>query len=204
MSVEEKSTHITKFEETSDQCVEFTMEQKSLLCMEGGDIHELRYRKASLDFTVPDQSINTVELLVRSLDTIFRHQTSWPLTKLSINDLLNKLDLSTQEINKYTFWDAEKAYTRNLVHTDGKNYSLLLLCWNPGRESSIHNHPCDGCFVKTLQGCIRETMYTLHEESNEVRQGSVRFCNEGQVTFTSDDIGLHKIGMATAVFVSPN
>ena len=185
------------FKEAVKPCDEFTMAQKSLLSMEGGNINEfhgLRSRRSSLDFTAPELSINTVDLLVRSLDTIFRHQTSWPLTKLSIESLLQKLDLSTQETNKYTFWDLEKAYTRNLIHTDGKHYSLLLLCWNPGRESSIHNHPCDGCFVKTLRGCIRETMYTLHEETNEIRQGSVRFCNEGQITFTSDDIGLHKIG----------
>ena len=158
-SLEEKSLHSFEggldddyFKENLKPCDELSMAQKSLLSMEGGnnvrELNDLRSRRESLDFTAPDQSINTIELLVRSLDTIFRHQTSWPLTKLSINNLLQKLDLSTQETNKYTFWDVEKPYTRNLIHTDGKHYSLLLLCWNPGKESSIHNHPCDGTALR--------------------------------------------------------
>jgi cysteine dioxygenase len=97
-------------------------------------------------------------------------------------------------VNKYTFWDGEKPYTRNLVHTDNENYTLLMLCWNGGRESSIHNHPCEGCFIKTIRGCIRETRYEVHEETNEIRRSQVKFFNEGQVSFMHDSIGLHKIG----------
>lgn len=55
-------------------------------------------------------------------------------------------------MDKYAFWDPSKLYTRNLVATDGKNYTVLLLCWNPGRESPIHDHPCEGCWVKTVSG----------------------------------------------------
>jgi hypothetical protein len=81
----------------------------------------------------------------------------WVERKAAINHILEKVDLTTSELNRYTFWDLEKAYTRNLISTDNVNYSLLLLCWNPGKESKIHYHPCDGCFIKTMRGCIRET-----------------------------------------------
>jgi hypothetical protein len=92
------------------------------------------------------------------------------------------------------FWDTDKAYSRNLVATDGKHYSLLLLCWKPGRESAIHDHPCDGCFVKTLRGCIRETRYHCNATTNEITQGVTKFYCEDQVSFMNDEIGLHKIG----------
>ena len=109
-------------------------------------------------------------------------------------NILNRIDLTTNEINKYTFWDFEKPYTRNLVAHDPEHYTLLILCWSPGKESKIHNHPCEGCYVKTLRGCIRETQYSVIESTNEVRKTRNIFCNEGQVTYINDSIGLHKIG----------
>jgi cysteine dioxygenase len=116
--------------------------------MEGMDAYRPRSRTSSCDFLAAEDNVTSMTALVRSLDFIFSHFINWPVRKEKIEALLKKVSLTTDEANKYTFWDIEKAYTRNLVHTDGKHYTLLLLCWNPGRESSIHNHPCDGCFVK--------------------------------------------------------
>ena len=60
---------------------------------------------------------------------------------------------------KYAIFDDEKPYTRNLISTDGETYTLLLLCWNPQKESPIHDHPCDGCWLQVVQGGIREDRY---------------------------------------------
>jgi cysteine dioxygenase len=151
----------------------------------------------SFNSTFEEERITSVQQLTNSLNQIFkRHEASpnWSSTKSLISTVLQNTDLSSYDLNTYTYWDAEKAYTRNLIHTDGKHYTLLLLCWNPQRESSIHNHPCDGCFIRTVRGCIRETLYSVHPDTNEIRQEKCRFFNEGQVSFMNDDIGLHKIG----------
>jgi cysteine dioxygenase len=107
--------------------------------------------------------------------------------------ILNRVDLTTNELNKYTFWDAEKPYTRNLVATDNVHYTLLLLCWSPGKESKIHNHPCNGCYVKTVRGCIRECQY-VGDDSSNLSLTKTRFFNEGQISYINDSIGYHKIG----------
>mmetsp|Transcript_9474 Transcript_9474/g.13863 ORF Transcript_9474/g.13863 Transcript_9474/m.13863 type:complete len:88 (-) Transcript_9474:449-712(-) len=60
---------------------------------------------------------------------------------------------------KCEHWDASKSYTRNLVSSDGKRYTLLLLCWNAGRESPIHDHPCDGCWMRVCRGSVNECRY---------------------------------------------
>ncbi len=44
----------------------------------------------------------------------------------------SRLELRREEWAPFAFWDPEKLYTRNLVATDGKTFTLLLLCWNPG------------------------------------------------------------------------
>lgn len=150
----------------------------SMLSMECAD--DVKRRKYSFD--IASEKIDSVQQLVKGIDTIFKQRTSnWSLTRKELTNLLDIVNLSTDEVNKFTFWDSEKPYTRNLISTDNANYTLLLLCWNPGKESKIHNHPCDGCFVKTLRGCIRESRYTSHKETNEIRLESVRFFNEGQV-----------------------
>lgn len=144
---------------------------------------------------VEDCEIQTVCQFIRELDCIYeKNELNWDEKRSAIYQLLHRVNFSTDEVNKYTFWDGAKPYTRNLVHTDGKNYTLLMLCWNSGRESSIHDHPCEGCFIKTLRGCIRETRYRVIPESDEIRKSQVKFFNEGQVSFMHDSIGLHKIG----------
>lgn len=50
------------------------------------------------------------------------------------------------------------------VHPEGK-YSVVSLVWQPGQETSIHDHRC-WCIVGVLQGRETETRYELHEEGD--------------------------------------
>eukprot|EP00536_Pseudo-nitzschia_multiseries_P013516 jgi/Psemu1/211857/e_gw1.580.5.1 len=59
----------------------------------------------------------------------------------------------------YARSDASKPYTRNLVATDHSTYALLVLCWNPGQRSPVHDHPCDGCWLSVLDGELTEVLY---------------------------------------------
>jgi Cysteine dioxygenase type I len=94
----------------------------------------------------PEDVIQSIEQLAAELDLAFeRHGSDKAAQHAKIMKILPRVDLHTSEINKYTFWDAEKPYTRNLIASDGINYSLLLLCWGAGKESKIHDHPCDNC-----------------------------------------------------------
>ena len=61
-----------------------------------------------------------------------------------------------QLLQPHAHFDPTRPYTRNLIHTDHSSYTLLLLCWNPGQSSPIHNHPCDACWMKVLQGAVQE------------------------------------------------
>ena len=59
-----------------------------------------------------------------------------------VNALFSRLDLNLGEWKKYALFDSMKNYTRNLIATDNETFTLLLLCWNPNKESPIHDHPC--------------------------------------------------------------
>ncbi|KAI2510034.1 alkanesulfonate biosynthetic process [Fragilaria crotonensis] len=76
-----------------------------------------------------------------------------------IAGVFSRLHLDPEELTRYTHLDDSKNYTRNLVATDNTHYTLMLLCWNPGKSSPIHDHPCDGCWMQVLEGQVRECRY---------------------------------------------
>lgn len=96
------------------------------------------------------------------------------------------------EWQKYALFDQAKPYTRNLIATDGTTYTLLLLCWNPGQESPIHDHPCDGCWLQVLKGSVRECRYD--SQLNCIADDTF---HEQQVSYITDSMGYHKVGNNT-------
>lgn len=111
--------------------------------------------------------------------------------------LLENAHLPEAEWSKYAMFSRSLPYTRNMIATDGKTYTLLLLCWNPNIESKIHDHPCEGCYVKVLKSSIKESRYSKNDE------GEISLVHEdeyfpGSVTYMHDSIGLHKIGNPNA------
>eukprot|EP00752_Nemacystus_decipiens_P001571 g1532.t1 len=77
-----------------------------------------------------------------------------------------------------THWD---------VKTPG--FDLLLLCWRPGANSVIHDHPNAGCWVKVLKGELRETRYSLAPDGS----GSA-----GGGHSNSDSDGISKLSSGTS------
>ena len=91
----------------------------------------------------------TLAEFVDTLPRILRRQKEQPDAFLQrgteddpVNILFHRLDLSREDIwRKYALFEPMKNYTRNLIATDDETYTLLLLCWNPDKESPIHDHP---------------------------------------------------------------
>ena len=102
------------------------------------------------------------------------------------------MELNPHDWQKYAFFDDYKNYTRNLIATDHETFTLLLLCWTPNKESPIHDHPCDGCWVKVLEGQVRECRYK-HMDDTLVCFQDETFA-EGELSFIQDSQGYHKIG----------
>jgi cysteine dioxygenase len=102
----------------------------------------------------------------------------------------------------YAFFDPDRTYTRNLIATDHETYTLLLLCWNPYTDSPIHDHPGDGCWMRVLQGQVRESRYhpvlsACHDNDSAtttLRCTEEMTWSEGGLIFIDDSLGYHKVG----------
>ena len=45
------------------------------------------------------------------------------------------------------------------MHLGNDRFNLMALCWCEGHGSSIHDHSDAHCFVKVLDGQLKETMF---------------------------------------------
>lgn len=140
--------------------------------------------------------LTTVACVVEAINCVYKNipKENWEKRREMLTKILTHTNLSVNDVGKYTLFDKNLPYTRNLVATDGFNYGLLVLCWNGGMESKIHNHPCDGCFVKVLRGTIKETRYSYDQQTDAITLLSEFEGQEGDVAYMDDFVGLHKIG----------
>ncbi|KAF8543934.1 RmlC-like cupin domain-containing protein [Trichophaea hybrida] len=145
----------------------------------------------------PNPYPNDFQQLVRDLNKILGPSSGIDSSDIDVNDLMKAMsDYTSTETDwkEYALADYSRHYTRNFVdHGNGKS-NLLILVWSPGKGSLVHDHAGAHCIMKILKGTLRETQYEMPAVSGEplsVRKTSVY--NNDEVTYISDDIGLHKI-----------
>lgn len=108
-----------------------------------------------------------------------------------ISGLLTEYDNNIKDLTPFIKFNTSKNYTRNLIYSDNKTYSLVLMCWNKNSFSPIHNHPILGCWAKPVFGLIQEKKYTyFNNELIKIEDGMTN----NKVLFINNNIGLHKIG----------
>lgn len=133
-----------------------------------------------------------LEGLLEVLDEELIKENDTPLRKKTrIEAALNRYTGDLKELQRHMFFDPLKNYTRNLIATDNKTYAVMLLCWNKTKFSPIHDHPCDGCWVKVIQGTVQEIQY---QEQDGKLVESKNSKADGGVLYMDDSIGYHKVG----------
>ncbi|XP_046857591.1 cysteine dioxygenase type 1-like [Xenia sp. Carnegie-2017] len=109
----------------------------------------------------------------------------------------------TMESYKSNFDDWEKyahfsphRYTRNLVDRGNGKFNLILLCWSEGQASGIHDHSNSHCFMKIMEGQLKETLYSWPQNNDVEESLNVQECNyfkKDEVAYICDQIGLHRV-----------
>lgn len=112
-----------------------------------------------------------------------------------IKSILAKVRINDREWRQYTNF-TEVKYTRNLVGHDEK-FTALLLCWNKGQASPIHDHAGSSCWVKVLSGNLEETMYEPVDKTNPEAEGlrelGTAIVGKEQSCYINDSMGFHRV-----------
>ncbi|KAJ5101231.1 hypothetical protein NUU61_003453 [Penicillium alfredii] len=93
--------------------------------------------------------------------------------------------------------DPSKSYTRNAIENINHKANILLLVWNPRKGSPVHDHANAHCIMKVLAGELQETVYRTPDQ-NEAGSRPLEVLSDRRhamddVTYISDDIGLHRV-----------
>jgi cysteine dioxygenase len=116
-----------------------------------------------------------------------------------VSELLRRTRLNPREWRQYAIFRRGR-YTRNIVGYSPNQFIALLLCWERGQQSSIHDHAGAHCFVKMLAGQLKEERFAwggrrdVGIAPDVISEGFVDASNEdNSVCFMHDSIGLHRI-----------
>lgn len=143
--------------------------------------------------TVP--KVDTLDDLIRELRSAF--QTDHVNIE-RVQDLMSSYKSNPRDWIKFAQFDRYR-YTRNLVDEGNGKYNLMLLAWAEGQGSSIHDHADSHCFMKVLDGTLKEVRFSWppeDEDTDEAREMEKTGETELQtnaVTYINDSIGLHRM-----------
>ena len=151
---------------------------------------------------------NPFHSLVEALSDVLGPSSGINSADVDPNDLIDLMSnyLSKEtEWQQYAFADSSRNYTRNLVDEGNGKSNLLIVVWNPGKGSPIHDHADAHCVMKILKGSLKETLYKMPMNTPPQRSGTATppevtketIYQTDEVTYISDQIGLHKIANAS-------
>ncbi len=104
---------------------------------------------------------------------------------------LKPLRLQKQDWSKYCFYE-NSLYTRNaIIHNE--LFSLMVICWDKGSGSPIHDHPDQGCWIVGLDGTVEEKRYIMQNDGT-LKEGDTDIVKPGEISWMHNSVGYHKVG----------
>src|SRR5215468_3462514 len=79
------------------------------------------------------------------------------ISPAKMQDILNRLAITTGEVEPHVLF-SDQRYARNLVYKD-RNFEIMVMCWQAGQRSSIHDHAGSLGGIKILQGELTECLF---------------------------------------------
>lgn len=104
--------------------------------------------------------------------------------------ILKSMKMPIAEFEKHATW-SETCYTRNCI-AENEDFELILLCWEKGQVTAIHDHGGEECWVYFVEGEFREHVYTENKngELDIVKTTNIK---PGDVGYMIDFMGFHNL-----------
>jgi cysteine dioxygenase len=110
--------------------------------------------------------------------------------RTKFDDIIRSMKLPTSINESLCSW-CDDTYTRNCIFENEK-FELILICWEAGQFTPIHDHGGEECWVKVLEGEFKESIYKLEPNGKLVNVKSV-ISKKGDITYMIDFMGFHRL-----------
>lgn len=103
------------------------------------------------------------------------------------------LDLSPADFRPYYRFSTD-SYTRNRIEKSD-SYELVLICWEVGQLSPVHNHGFSQCFVHCLEGSVFENNY-IYKNNEMIFEATKTLVAKSSTYINNHDV-YHEFGNAS-------
>ncbi|XP_046459355.1 cysteine dioxygenase type 1-like [Daphnia pulex] len=124
-----------------------------------------------------------------------------------VTQLMQSYKSNPADWGKFAKFDRYR-YTRNLVDEGNGKFNLMLLCWGEGHSSAVHDHADAHCFMKMLDGTLKEVRFAWPSDGNnsspattesgagdaqELQTTGSTLLEVNGVCYINDSLGLHRV-----------
>lgn len=134
-----------------------------------------------------DSQKNT-PVIVQSLNELVTALSEGERT--TYNNIIRSMNIPSSVFKNYCSWSGE-SYTRNCI-VDNEKFEVILLCWEPGQMTPIHDHGGEECWVAVIEGEFKETIYQLNDD-DELKVVKSAIAKTNDVTYMIDFMGFHSL-----------
>ncbi len=125
---------------------------------------------------------------IQTLDESVTALSEGERTKYS--HILRSMKLPSSAFESYCSWSVE-SYTRNCI-VENEKFELILLCWEEGQITPIHNHGGEECWVRIIEGEFRETIY-IENDCGGLNRVKSTISKSNDITYMIDFMGFHSL-----------
>ncbi|WP_299129019.1 cysteine dioxygenase family protein [uncultured Winogradskyella sp.] len=108
--------------------------------------------------------------------------------------ILKDFDFDGIDFSEIEHW-IPNCYSRNCFYRDS-NFELILICWDKGQQTAIHDHDGEECWVYLLDGEMNEEYYKLDNQGQLTLTHSQTLC-KNQITKSDKKSGFHRLRNTT-------
>ena len=131
----------------------------------------------------------------------------------NLSELINKLDNCSHKTNYYKILSSseikmsnlssylnflENTYLRNLIQRTA-GYELIAICWMQGAKTSIHDHNLSNCWVKIIEGSLREELFDKQDYNKQLKDKTTK---KDDLMYIDNSLALHRLSCITKRAIS--
>ena len=79
-------------------------------------------------------------------------------------------------------------YCKNKIF-ENEYFEIFIISWNKNQNAPIHDHSCNGCWLKVLQGKLTENIY----EVDSLTLYKSNIIKKNDISFMKNNLGYHSI-----------
>lgn len=132
------------------------------------------------------EAIKTVEALVKALNDCEEcgHH---------VLDVMSNVKIPRREFERYYSWSDER-YSRNVLARNS-DFEVLLICWEEGQASPIHDFNAQEAWIHPVEGMLREERFKINVEDDRLEKVSNVLLGTDEFSYMNQ-IGIHRYSNA--------